>query len=590
MHPGRHPWRPAALLTLCLALTACGGGDYEPSPEPDASPFTPGAGDLPHPANLYPYSAVSLLTFGLQYQSTTAPAAPNWYLVDANTCVDNLPGPPASYPGGKVTLDTVNLDVNKTDACTPEIKVKATTDDGLVAAADAKMRLRGSSTRFATLKSYRVKFSGAGSWHGEETLNLNKHPYDLTRVRNKLAFDLMRRVPYHESLRTQFVKINYDAGSGAQSMGLFTHVEKLGGSSFLARRGWVAGSNVYKVADFSFNQDSRLTAPGGTPGPSFEEMLEIESDSGQHQTIVAAVDALADDNIPFAQTFTRYFDRNNYLTWLATTTLLGNWDTTTQNFGLYQPLGSEKFYFLPWDYDAALGFPQQPGATVYPPWDNGISTWWDSALHRRFMREPGNLDLLKAAVQQIRAQYLTDAAVKALLDSYRPIVQPVIASAPDVTNLETHGPAAAMDQWAAEYARLETVIAYNHNLFLQSLERPMPFWLAGSDVAGHLLLDWGWPEPFHPKGKPISYRIEVARAQAGTPAFHASTMIGTFTAVPGTTTRDVGALAAGSYLLRVTASDPDGNSTLAFDEVTFDGNQLFGTICLTMPGAATCPP
>ena len=94
-----------------------------------------------------------------------------------------------------VTLDTVNLDENKADDCEPEIKVLATSGDGLLKGAAAKMRLPGSSTRLATLKSYRVKFDKGADWQGEDTLNLNKHPYDLTRVRNKLAFDLMRQVP-----------------------------------------------------------------------------------------------------------------------------------------------------------------------------------------------------------------------------------------------------------------------------------------------------------------------------------------------------------------------------------------------------------
>lgn len=272
-----------------------------------------------------------------------------------------------------VTLDTVNLDENKADGCEPEIKVLASSSDGEVKNAAAKLRQRGSSTRQATLKSYRVKFDKGADWQGEGTLNLNKHPYDLTRVRNKPAFDLLRQVPYHQRLRTQFVEIRYDAGAGAgtgagaQPMGLFTHIEKLGGKSYLERRGWVAGSNVYKVAAFNFSEDAKLrTLADDKAGAGFEELLEIESDSGNHGAIVQAVKALADDDTPFATTFNRHFDRNNYLAWLASAILLGNWDTVNQNFGLYQPLGGDRFYFLPWDYDGALGYPQQPGAALYP--------------------------------------------------------------------------------------------------------------------------------------------------------------------------------------------------------------------------------
>lgn len=548
----------------------------------------PRSGDLPRAQGLYPYAAPQLLTLDLGYQPTPV-SGPGRYLVGKNNC-EQLPSPPPSYPGSMVTLDTVNLDEVKADDCEPEIKVLATSSDGQVKNAAAKMRLRGSSTRLAKLKSYRVKFDKGLAWQGEDTLNLNKHPYDLTRVRNKLAFDLMRQVPHHESLRTQFVEIRYDAGGGAgpQSLGLFTHIEKLGGKSYLERRGWVVGSNVYKVAAFNFNEDARLqTQADGKAGAGFEELLEIESDSGNHGAIVQAVKALADDGTPFNTSFNRHFDRNNYLAWLASAILLGNWDTVTQNFGLYQPLGGDRFYFLPWDYDGALGYPQQPGAALYPHWNRGISTWWDSSLHRRFLSQPGNLALLQAAVEEVRNKHLTDAAVKQLLDGYRPIVEPILARAPDVANLDAKGQGTPMQQWTAEYQRLQSVIGQNHAFFLQSLQRPMPYWLAGSDKAG-LELDWSWPAPFHPQGKPISYRVQVARAVAGKEAFAADTMVLQPAPVSGRTQLNVGALPAGQYLVRVTASDADGNSTNAFDRSFFDGKVVDGATCLTMPGAKPC--
>lgn len=370
-------------------------------------------------------------------------------------------------------------------------------------------------------------------------------------------------------------------------MGLYTHVEKMG-KSYLQRRGWVAGSNVYKMEEFSFASDPRLaTLADGKAGPDFEQVMSIESDSGKHQAIVAAVRALNDDNTDFANVFNRYFDRNNYLTWLATTILLGNWDTRTQNFGLYQPLGGEKFYFLPWDYDAALGFAQQPGQH-YPAWAMGIGNWWDSPLHRRFLSVPGNVALLQAAVQEIRDKYLTDAAVKGLLDGYRPIVEPFITRAPDATQLAADGTGEPALQWAAEYQRLQTVIGRNHGFFLDSLQRPMPYWLAASDQAGSLVLDWGWPTPFHPQGRPIAYRVELARAEAGKPAFAADTLVKTPAPTSGGTTLNLGALPAGQYLARVTASDPQGHAATAFDSTQFDGQKIEGAICLRMPGAAPC--
>ena len=145
-----------------------------------------------------------------------------------------------------------------------------------------------------------------------------------------------------------------------------------------------------------------------------------------------------------------------------------------------------------------------------------------------------------------------------------------------------------MQQWATEYQRLQGVIGKNHAFFLQSLQRPMPYWLAGSDKAGGLELDWSWPAPFHPQGKPLSYRVQVARAVAGRPAFAADTMAAQPAPVSGRTALNVGPLPADQYLVRVTASDPDGNSTNAFDRSHFDGQDVDGAICLQMPGATPC--
>ena len=110
---------------------------------------------------------------------------------------------------------------------------------------------------------------------------------------------------------------------------------------------------------------------------------------------------------------------------------------------------------------------------------------------------------------------------------------------------------------------------------------------AGSDKAG-LELDWSWPAPFHPQGKPLSYRVQVARAVAGKEAFAADTLLPQPAPVSGRTQLNVGALPAGQYLVRVTASDADGNSTNAFDRSYFDGKVVDGAACLTMPGAKPC--
>ena len=58
-------------------------------------------------------------------------------------------------------------------------------------------------------------------------------------------------------------------------------------------------------------------------------------------------------SVPIETTFPKYFDEENYFTWLAFQLLTGNVDTTSQNFYLYSPQNGDKWYFIPWDNDGA---------------------------------------------------------------------------------------------------------------------------------------------------------------------------------------------------------------------------------------------
>lgn len=57
---------------------------------------------------------------------------------------------------------------------------------------NATMKLRGQSARLADLKSYKIRLNPKAPWGKYVTVNLNKHPYDDLRIRNKLAFELIK--------------------------------------------------------------------------------------------------------------------------------------------------------------------------------------------------------------------------------------------------------------------------------------------------------------------------------------------------------------------------------------------------------------
>ncbi len=582
-----------------MLLHGCSNGN-SPATAP-VEPFVPDAADIVDPESHYgyplataPVTEPSLLNVRITYKPTIITGADptnGYYVIDPVTAeyvcqpFDNT----LTYPI-TLTLADVDKDIDDTDICVPEIKVNFQAD-GYPVTSDynAKLRMRGSSTRLADQKSYRVKLRSSTPcsasvtypcWRNDEiTLQFNKHPYDLTRVRNKLAFDLMRDIPYLNSLRTQFAHIIYNNGSADADLGLFTHVEKLG-KEYLQNRGYNTASNIYKANEFSFNHDSKLELIAGVPGPDFEDVLEIENTSGNHDAIVAMMNVLNDDSADFNATFNRYFNRNNYLSWLATNILMGNHDTRTQNFALYQPAGGEKFYFLPWDYDGALGYESQPDVLAENTPDDytqlGLSNWWDSVLHRRFLQQPGNIQLVIAAVEDIRRNYLTAARITTRINSYKPLIESIVTQAPDLANLPTvsGSPLSKTQQWNAEYSRLPSVIENNYQRFLSGLQHPMPFWLSACTSGGQLILDWGWPLPFDIQGGSLKYTVSVAT----TADFQPGTMTHGPSVVSHATSLAITPPAAGNYYLKVIAEDAASHTTHSFDSADQGGTRYFGVL------------
>ena len=480
---------------------------------------------------------------------------------------------------GVYTFDQVNSDIDPDDAFEPEVEAHFTADnypdDGLKI--NSKVRLRGSSSRLAEQKSYRVKLAkGMPLWRGETTLQLNKHPWDLTRVRNKLAFDLFRYIPHLPSLRTQFMQVTVNG----QEFGLFTHVEKMG-KEYLINRGLPTDGNIYKANEFTFQMVNELALDAaGKPVDltAFERVLELENDNGNHANLINMLNAVNDPSKPLDAIFQTYFDRNNYIVWLATNILVGNRDTTTQNFALYQPKDTKKFFFLPWDYDGAFGFENQPDIkavnNLYAPAQSGVGNWWDVPLHRRFLEDSRNRNDLKLAVMEIYNTYLTNDKIQARLDSYKALVEPFITSSPDIDNLPTVSVVDKESEWALEYARLVTAVKTNYYLFLASIEQPLPFWQSAS-VDGNLLV-LAWDESVDLQNDPVSYDIQVATDPLlVNPVFSKSGFTGLNTTIP--------LPQAGTYYMRVTATDSAGNTSGAFDRFNEGNTAYFGVMQFELP-------
>lgn len=427
--------------------------------------------------------------------------------------------------------------------------------------ANAIMSQRGEISTTAKLKSYKIELDkAAAKWKGQDTINLNKHPFDLSRIRNKLAFDLIKMFPGTFSFRTQFCRVyirDLNCGNkGYADYGLFTQVEDLG-KDYLKNRGIEKSAYIYKANEFEFGlypEVKNVTDPDYNKA-EFEKILTIKGVE-DHARLIAMLKDVNDETLNINYVIEKHFDRDNYLTWMALNLLLSNADTSVNNFYIMSPVSGDKWYFVPWDYDFALGHEHQLGFyyyTVWPPYLlGGVSMYWGSPLHRRFLEDPQNLSDLTAKVEELSA-IATNEVVAAKVDEYYSSTNSLVKSNPDLSIMNT-----SVGNYEAEIQRLKTVLDNGKKAYYDGLKKPMPFDLYDVQVKGSKCT-FNWSKSNSLDGEALSYNFYISK----TPDFNKCT-------VKRLNLKDTSAiinsLPAGTYYWKVEAVNSSGNVTAAFDD------------------------
>ena len=418
------------------------------------------------------------------------------------------------------TLADVLADTNGDDDFKVDINVLLTTNDLAVSnePSNAELRQRGSTSRQAPQKSFRVRLDSKDElWRNEQRIQLNKHPYDQSRMTNKLAFDLMQQIPHLPSLRTQFVNLWIDDGVGPVDQGLYTHVESRA-KEYLINRGFDKDDNMYKANFFTFSADDLAAIQVDADGEPidedrFEERIEIDR-GDDHSKLVEMVAAVNDPNVPFQQVLDRYFNANNVLAWVTVNLLLGHDDSIDQNYFLYNQIGTDTFYFLPWDYDGALRV-RQPlvDANTVEALRARLLFGFAASANNEFLRQyyllPGAHERIKRAADEIRRDYLNDDAIFNLSQQYASLIRPFISTSPDIENIAGIREPENLSIWEERWQSFGAVVDSNLQRLKASPNMPIPHFLKEPFQRGENTVLW-WDPAIDITGGQISYSIEIS--------------------------------------------------------------------------------
>ena len=438
------------------------------------------------------------------------------------------------------------------------------------------VKIRGQTSTRREQKNYKIELKeGMGEWRDQQTINLNKHVSDGTRFLNKLAFDLMKDIPQMMSARTQFVhlyvKDETEGGSGVfEDYGLYTQVEQIN-KRYLRTHGLDTNGHLYKIEFFEFNryEDAIKLATDPTYDlDTFEDYLEVKGDT-DHSKLIAMLEDVNDYSIPIEETIEKWFDTENLFYWMGFHILMGNTDTQSRNYFLYSPLNVDKFYIISWDNDGSFGYLQDKirGETVYEEsWDRGISNYWGNTLYQRVFRIEEYRNQLTQAIEDLRSQYLTEERINELITAYRNVVKPYVYSMPDIVYVPF-----TESEYDIMADRIAGEIEVNYLDYMESLEKPMPFYIGTPEVVdGNLQIVWDPAYDFD--NEDITYTVEVSSDYLFQNMIYSRQGL----RVPQI---EIDVLPEGQYFIRVQATNESGQTQGAFDYYDIDDGTVYSTKC-----------
>lgn len=435
---------------------------------------------------------------------------------------------------------------------------------------NATIRVRGNSTRGAPYKSYKVRLNpSTEDFFGQRVLNLNKDTQDVSKVATKLSTDLLAGMDNVVSYRTYFMRLWIRDASlppkyqWFEYQGMYIELEQPN-KTYLRARGLDEEGSLYKARAFTFHPNDAIRDVDDPlySQEAFEQVLGIREGGSSHKKLIEMLDAVNDDSRDFREIFTKYFNEDNYLTWLAFNLLMGNEDIGSQNYLLFNPEKSSTWYFIHWDFDGSLRFGNYESES--PISLRGIQRLFGSSLHRRYFQEiPGSIEKLDAKMRELLDTSVTRERVAALLDAYKPVLEKTLTVSPD---LRTHHP---LEERFSYLDNLYDGILHNYDVVNISSQYPFPGFVAIPIRNPDGSIQFAW-EPFRSfTALPVSYRLRIYSD------YNMQNLVYEASGLQETEFLLEDGLPNGTYYLRVSGTDAGGREQISLEQVVYREDGAF---------------
>lgn len=402
---------------------------------------------------------------------------------------------------------------------------------------DANGTIKLNIENIQTQNSYKINLDDSmGFWHGMDVFYLNKYSGDNLKIRTKLSSDLHEIVSDFAKPNTELVNVYIkDSSSDTYEKnfldcGLYTVLEDIN-KDFLLKNGLDIKGWLYEAENFKFyryEDNLKTIEDSDFSNKEFENILRIEGNE-DHNKLFLMLDAVNSGNLSINQIIDKYFDEDNYLTWLAFNILIGNTDSRDSNFYLYSSLNSDKWYFIIGDYTNIESL-------VVLPWQEGISNYLGVELHKRYLQVEDNRNKLTERLEEL-SNLMSEDVLLRLLESYKPLVANYLSREPNILTLK--------------------YIVENKEKYYESLKKPSPVDMFQPKNYGEYIL-FSWSDSYDFQQNHIQYILDISNSPYfDTVFYHGEGITKNEQAVVG--------LKQGHYYWRLRIKDSEGNIQVPFN-------------------------
>ncbi len=257
-------------------------------------------------------------------------------------------------------------------------------------------------------------------FNGFKKLSLKNNYNDKSLLREKVAADIFRSEGMASS-HTAFYALYVDFGDGPTYFGVYTMTEEVDDTvittQFKSSKGnlYQPDGNAASFAAGSFNTSQLVK--------------ENNEDAADYSDVQALYNVLHDatrttDAAAWRAKLDNVLDTDVFLHYLATNTVIQNWDTygrMTHNYFLYNNPNTKKLTWISWDNNEALQTGNQGGSLPLDFAGLSASQW---PLIGYLYQDPVYQAKYKTYVQKVVNGTFNPAKIQALYTSYASMVEP----------------------------------------------------------------------------------------------------------------------------------------------------------------------